>query len=279
MPSVNQNLRGQAPVSVIVPCFCCAKTIGRAIESILLQTCMPTEVIFVDDASSDETLDLLCALEEKHPSLIRVLSLPVNVGAASARNRGWNAATQPYVAFLDADDSWRMDKIQVQYEFMRKHPEIVLCGHSLGISENDALKYTEKEAECSYRMLHANRMLLINEFSTPSVMLKRDIKFRFEEGQRYAEDAYLWQQIAFSGAKVAKLDKRLALIHKPVYGAGGLSAKLWKMEQGELSNLFAHYRNQRIGVTFLAVAVSFSLLKFFKRVLHTRFRNSRRVKS
>ena len=82
-------------VSVIIPCYRCASTIRRAIQSVINQTQKPAEVVLVDDASADETLVVLRELEEQYPDWIKVIALTENKGAASARNAGWAMANQP----------------------------------------------------------------------------------------------------------------------------------------------------------------------------------------
>ena len=99
---------------MVVPCYRCAATIERAIASVAAQTQRPQEVILVDDASGDETLQQLYSLQSQYGEWIKVVALTTNVGAASARNAGWNVATQPYIAFLDSDDAWHPQKVAIQ---------------------------------------------------------------------------------------------------------------------------------------------------------------------
>ena len=89
-------------VSVIVPCFNHAATLTRALESALRQPGV-REVIVVDDASTDDGLEVAHALAARDP---RVLVCPqeVNRGPGAARNRGVTQASCPFICFLDADD-------------------------------------------------------------------------------------------------------------------------------------------------------------------------------
>src|SRR5688572_19076100 len=89
-----------APVSVVVPCYRCGGSIGRAVASVLAQSARPAELIVVDDASDDASPQAIAALGAG----VRAVRLARNQGPAAARNAGWAAATQPYLAFLDADD-------------------------------------------------------------------------------------------------------------------------------------------------------------------------------
>lgn len=92
-----------APVSVIMPCHNNAVHIQASIGSLLAQTRPPQEILVVDDASADDTPQLVEALATKHPS-VHLIRLSTHGGAYVARNAGLAAARAPYVAFHDADD-------------------------------------------------------------------------------------------------------------------------------------------------------------------------------
>lgn len=266
------------PVSVVIPCFRCAHTIERALTSVLQQTALPIEVILVDDASNDGTREALNILQQHHPTLIKITSLERNVGAGAARNVGWAMASQPYVAFLDADDSWHPEKLMRQYAFMAAHPHIALSGHLCNVKiEDEAGAVSRLQQTITTRTVTPFQWLLKNAFSTPTVMLRRDIPLRFADGRRYSEDYLLWQQIAFSGYEVVRLEAPLAQVHKPFYGAAGLSANLWKMEQGELANFAILRRGGSINFPMYLFACAFSLLKFARRwvLVHIRGRRVR----
>ena len=133
--------RTGVPVSVIVPCYCCAATIETAIESVARQTARPAEVILVDDASGDDTVAALRRLHHRHGAdWMKVIRQEQNGGPSVARNAGWAMATQPYLAFLDADDSWHPRKVELQYGWMAAHPEVALTGHSVAVSRLNARK-------------------------------------------------------------------------------------------------------------------------------------------
>lgn len=261
------------PVSVVIPCFRCAKTIGRAVASVSRQTQKPSEVVLVDDASDDDTLTVLQEIENQYSGWIKVISLKVNTGAATARNAGWLATTQPYIAFLDADDSWHFDKLRIQYEYMQNNQDVALSGHQC-VLFHDSQNLPTLPIRFYATKINAISLLFKNSFATPTVMLKCDIQFRFQNGKRCAEDLLLWQQIAFGGLKVMRIESPLAYVHKPYYGASGLSAQLWEMEFGELNNFVTIYRAGKINFLWYAAATLFSLIKFSKRLLGTNLRGS-----
>jgi glycosyltransferase involved in cell wall biosynthesis len=260
-------------VAVVIPCYRCASTIERAVDSVFAQSTVPAEIILVEDCSADETLATLQELERAYPDRIKIVQMERNQGAASARNAGWAIAMQPYIAFLDADDSWHPDKLHIQYEYIRNNPDVVLCGHQCALlRDSETPPALPKNLRAT--KISASSLLFRNAFSTPTVMLKRDIPFRFQEGVRYLEDILLWQQIAFASLQVVRIESPLAYVHKPFYGAGGLSAQLWMMEKGELNNFVILYDEGSIGFLQYAAATLFSLIKFIKRLLVTTLNRS-----
>ena len=262
----------QVPISVVVPCYRCCATIQRAVDSVAKQTIKPVEVILIDDASNDDTLAKLNDIATQHPSWIKVISLSKNNGAASTRNAGWDIATQPYIAFLDADDSWHPNKLDIQYEYMHNNPDITLCGHQC-VYLYDGETSSNIPTSLSVTNISGADLLFKNAFSTPTVMLKRDISYRFQEGKRYAEDLLLWQQIAFAGLKVVRLESALAYIYKPQYGAVGLSAHLLEMEKGELNNFVTLYQAGNIHFTLYVASIFFSITKFIKRLVQIKIKD------
>lgn len=259
-----------APVSVVIPCFQCSTTIKRAIDSVILQTLRPKEVILVDDASGDETVKILDEFEKSY-AWVEVVTLDENQGPGNARNIGWEASSQPYVAFLDADDTWHPKKIEIQYRYMRENPDIAISGH-LCKQHKESFVDLDMSENIEIKIISAKSLLIKNAFSTPTVMLKCGVPFKFDPKKRYAEDLYLWQQIAFSGCQVTRIEAVLAYIHKAPYGWRGLSANLWQMEKGELSNFLDLYKNGLFTWGVLFFASAFSLIKYFRRLIITQFK-------
>lgn len=112
-------------VSVIVPARNAARWLADTIDSVLVQTFADFELLVVDDASTDETAAVAGAVRDPR---LHLIVLPRNVGAAGARNAGIEAARGEFLAFLDADDLALPDRLERQVAFLRRHPEIGLCG-------------------------------------------------------------------------------------------------------------------------------------------------------
>ena len=220
-----------APVSVVVPCYRCADTIAAAVASIAAQTLPPAEVLLVEDCSGDRTLEALREVAAAHAEgWIKVIALPANGGPSRARNAGWQVASQEYIAFLDADDSWFPAKLELQMAALRADPAIALIAHRMVVRER-GLAPPALRRPVRASIIGRRRLLLNNPFPTASVVLRRDLPFRFDEKYRRVEDFLLWAQIAFSGYRCAKINQTLAAWHKPNYGAGGLSEDLAAMHQ------------------------------------------------
>ena len=105
-------------VSTIIPLYNGGLTIERAIRSVLAQNCPATELIVVDDGSTDEGPRLARSVGQ---STLRVVSQE-NSGVSAARNRGIKEARSQYVAFLDSDDEWEPTFLQMIVELQKSYP-------------------------------------------------------------------------------------------------------------------------------------------------------------
>lgn len=107
-------------VSIIVPSYNVSRYIGVAIESVLAQTYTDWELLVTDDASTDNTCEIVEQYVAKD-SRIHLYRLPCNMGAGVARNNSIVEARGRYIAFLDADDWWYPEKLEKQLGFMNKN--------------------------------------------------------------------------------------------------------------------------------------------------------------
>lgn len=259
------------PVSVVIPCYRCAPTVQRAVESVLAQSVLPEQVILVDDASADGTADLLeCIATQLDPARIEVVKLQTNRGPSGARNAGWQMARNRFVAFLDADDTWHPNKLERQFAYMHGHPEIWLCGHGHIVRRNGQ-SWAPIPESIAWRQITLASLLLKNRFITPSVMIRRDLPLRFDESRRYMEDHLLWMQVAADGLQVAKSDAPLAAVHKAGFGEAGLSSHLMAMSRADLSNYWILRRQSRITTLQALILSAWSVAKFARRMLYVFF--------
>jgi glycosyltransferase involved in cell wall biosynthesis len=105
-------------VSVIIPTYNRAHIVGRSIESALCQTHRDLEILVVDDGSTDQTLDAVTPFL-RYPQ-VRYLRNEINKGHQAARNTGIKNSSGEYIAFLDSDDAWEPQKIELQLDAINK---------------------------------------------------------------------------------------------------------------------------------------------------------------
>lgn len=251
-------------ISVVIPNYRSTRTLLSAIESVANQTLLPLEVIVVDDASNDGSIDMIRALQSTYDlGWLKLIDLKINAGAASARNVGWESALGTHIAFLDADDVWHPRKLELQWQQFEADPELSLSGHAFRFSWDDDVQVTP---DLSSQLVSRRQVLLRNPFVTPSVMLRKNLPFRFRSGKRHMEDHLLWMEIVLSGHVVRRLDAPLATINKAQFGASGLSSQLWAMEKGELENYISLRKKNFISTPTTSFLLCFSLVKFVRRL-------------
>ena len=206
---------GKVPVSVVIPCYCCRHTIRAAVDSVVNQTVWPVEIILVEDCSGDggQTLALLETIRLEFQEVIRVvvLSLPENRGAGEARNAGWSVADQEFVAFLDADDTWHPQKLEIQVGWMLAHADYMLTCHDSKVCSGSRPPPLPVGA-MMMRAVEWRPLLFRNEISTRTVVLRRGIAQRFPLAIRHAEDYQLWLRILLGGGRQCGFACRL-LVH------------------------------------------------------------------
>lgn len=115
-----------ALVSVVMPLYNAANTLDKSVSSVLEQTYPYLELIIVDDCSTDDGVDRVLKLTTKDKR-IRLIQLKKNGGAGVARNTAINAANGRYIAFLDADDMWFKDKLEVQLKAFKETDSALIC--------------------------------------------------------------------------------------------------------------------------------------------------------
>lgn len=263
-----------ANVSVVIPCYNAEKTIVRALDSIVNQTLLPLEVIIVDDKSTDSSCDVIknYAKEQEHRLKIKLIELDKNSGPAKARNIGWDNAYGDYIAFLDADDSWHPQKIELQYGYMQEHPDVALSGHLYEVV--NAQPEPKSQKIDNVEVITKSKLLIRNRFATPTVMLKKNIDIRFREFKKYSEDYLLWAEIVLSGNMAVSLKTKLCYLYKSEYGSSGLSSNMSLMWKGILSNYKILWQENYIQFPVYIFLCIFGALKYLKRLFVMKFKNN-----
>ena len=251
-------------VTVVIPVFNGARTIGRALESVLSQTRQPNEIIVVDDASTDNTRFLVDELARTSPTAIRVIENLENLGPGHSRNVGWDASRSELVAFLDADDCWHPQKIEVQVRHMESHPNLAMSCHDRSVGQTPRWVIPLPESP-SWRILTFKNFLYRNQCATPSVMVRRDIPQRFDCKLRLSEDYFLWLSISKFFKQVDFCPEVLVHCANPAYGGTGLSGNMVAMFLSEL-RVFHMLRSRRaVTYTEYLLMIVWLTIKFLIR--------------
>lgn len=135
-------------VSVIVPCFNCAETLPTAVKSLMAQSWRRLQIILVDDASTDNTTDVMAQLA-KQDKRITLVHLEKNEGAYGARNAGLDASKGELITTHDADDWSHPDKIASQVYDLLKHPEAIV-NRSAWVRADEQLNFSRWRPEASW---------------------------------------------------------------------------------------------------------------------------------
>lgn len=247
-------------LTVVIPAFNAERTITRSLDSVLTQTHTPTEVIVVDDGSTDDTARVVFNYLSRHNlSRWRLLS-QANSGPASARDAAIRAATGSHIALLDADDAWLPEKLAVSLTHIAEQ-RLDLVGARLQTDRSDK----------ACRLISARRMMFRNPYFTSTVVLSRAAYLDvggFDLTQRYSEDYKLWLAFAWRGKRCGQIDRALATYRVDAHGPHrGLSSHLWSMQRSELAN-FRWLRSSGLApARWCVLAQGVSWLKFVRRAL------------
>jgi len=252
-------------VSVIVPFYNNSNTIYRAISSVYNQTLPPKEIIIVNDKSTKKEYrrlkEILNSFDKKKIK-IHAISIKKNSGPGTARNIGWAKSSFKYIAFLDADDSWHIKKIEIQYNFM-KNKNIFFSAHKSTYKYRDT--YNNYDNNYNFRKISTFNMFLFNQFTTPTVMVRRSVPLRFENKKYYTEDYLLWLEILLNKYDVYFIELTLTYLHKPSIGVSGLSRNIKLMRGGEIMTFKSLLKNNYIKINLFKFLIFYSYLKEIRR--------------
>ena len=189
----------QPLVSVIMPAYNSAQTIGTAINSVLMQDYLNWEIIIIDDGSTDDTLNEIRKFKDAR---IKVFSQD-NQGPSVSRNYGIKIANGEYIAFLDADDFWEKDKLNLQLQMLCNSEERMGLVHSNYYEFDHKRSYLPKPFRYTKMLnLEGNvyESLVIHNFvATLTVIVKREVFDNigyFDTSLKAPEDWDLWIRIA-----------------------------------------------------------------------------------
>ena len=179
-------------ISVVIPTYNRRQTIGRSIDSVLNQTLFPSEIIVVDDGSTDGTSDYI---QSNFPS-IRLLQQP-NKGVSAARNKGIRCADANWISLLDSDDEWFSQKLEKQVLALSQNPDVKFCHTEEiwirnGVRVNQMKKHQKYGGHIFYKCLDMCRISPSSVLFHQSIL--DDVGY-FDKDLKVCEDYDLWLRI------------------------------------------------------------------------------------
>jgi len=179
--------------SVIIPTYNRATLLPKAIESVFAQTYTDWELIIIDDASTDNTKEVV---EEYSDNRIRYYKNDVNLERSASRNRGIEASKGQYICFLDSDDVFLSQRLELlKSEIEKRQTQVFMVFTDLVYNNGILLSYSNEKMQ-SYKSIFD--FLTDNIIGVPQVCIHRNIleNIQFNPDIRIAEDLELWLRIA-----------------------------------------------------------------------------------
>ncbi|MDO6391150.1 glycosyltransferase family 2 protein [Pontibacter sp. BT731] len=220
-------------VSIVMPAYNAANTIAESIESVLKQTYKNWELIIVNDCSTDQTASIAknyCANNSK----IRLLTHDVNKGLSASRNTAISHAQGKWICFLDSDDVWHHEKLELQCEFHMQNETFLISHTNLEYFCADRVikrpwkSFTEITYPKTGHLLPT--LYYKNPIGVLTVMVEKDLLLKvggFDISLPTLEDNDLWIRIAEKGTRFGYLSKVLAY---------------YRISNGSLSNSINKYK-------------------------------------
>ena len=185
-------------ISVIIPAYCAGKFIHRALDSVLSQTILPNEIIIVDDGSTDNTLEIIESYSNQSRNVEVIVLSQENKGPGAARNLGLQRASSKYIAFLDSDDEWLPNKLQISIQRLEQEDYDLIAHNVIMVKEknqtrNDIAARYKKAKDSLFFGLYCKGFIGTSTVVTRLSVI-REAGF-FDETLSAAQDFDLWLKI------------------------------------------------------------------------------------
>lgn len=187
-------------VSVVIPAHNLEDFIVSTVESVLAQTEPADEILVIDDGSTDATAARVEAMRRG----VRLIRAP-HAGAGAARNRGIDAASGEWIAFLDGDDLWLPQKLERLRATIAAHPEATIVAHDIReLDESGAMRDVRLHEWYDPGRPLLPQLYHSNFFATSAVAVRRTAlgAARFDETLPASQDIDLWLHLAREGKLV-----------------------------------------------------------------------------
>ena len=188
-------------ISVICPTYNSAKYIDKALSSVIQQSRLPDELIIVDDGSEDNTLEILNKYKALNKDLFNIIVIcNSHQGPGAARNKGILSSTANWIAFLDSDDYWEVNKLlEVEKKINSSSNINILCHNETFHKKSGKKKIMRYGRKIRKDIPFFKQLYFANIFSTSAVVCKRELLIEgglFDENLKSAQDYELWLRLA-----------------------------------------------------------------------------------
>lgn len=223
-------------ISVIIPTYNNEKTIQETINSVLVQTFTDLEIIVINDGSNDRTVEIVQQISDPRVSIYSYS----NSGPATSRNRGIRKSQGEYLSFIDGDDLWTKDKLEIQYEALQNNPQaaVAYSGTDWIDEQGNFLRHASAPAGPSgniyayallYNLLGSGSNFLVRREALFAVQESdQDAHSFFDEFTKPSEDWDLCMRLAKKYEFIAVPQVQILYRRSP----NSLSSKLIQQEQG-----------------------------------------------
>lgn len=255
-------------INIIIPTYNSGNTIERALKSVLKQTYQDYEILVCDDASNDNTCDIVDTYTCYNPN-IRLLKQSINSGAGAARNLGMRNAAGKYIAFLDSDDEWLPEKLEYQVKALEhtNRGKVCICGANVFSTDFKFLKKyipNPNWEQSSFKKFITGSIPVLTPTIVFETSLLKAAGFMVQQMRRGQDMEFLLRLLAISDLVVVKKDLaniylELRTSHKQVYEKQFEAYPFRKNQvaliRDKLGGYYAHYYEARLQTSLLLSAI------------------------
>jgi glycosyltransferase involved in cell wall biosynthesis len=225
-------------ISVVIPFYHAEEFFDETYQSIKQQTIQPKEVIVVNDGCGAKALEFLSQYDD-----ITVIDFEENKGVSTARNTGAKAATSTLIAFLDADDMWLPNKLELQLAFLAEHPHFSAChtGVTTFDKTGDLSTFVDKPFD-----LTIVDLLESMQVTPPSLLITKaslEAVNYFDQKIRCSEDHELSIRLVQQGFRIGFINQALTKVRR--MGHGNISSNGRTILIGHCQLLKKHWHTFR----------------------------------
>lgn len=250
-------------VAVIIPHYNNGIDLCRSYASVMSQSQLPQEIVIIDDCSYDKAF--LEKIEKEHDNRtgikLTVIKFESNKGPSEARNTGVKVSSTNYIAFLDADDVWHPQKLEICLDVITKR-NLMFLYHlytPIGIESDVDRIYVKQDilVKSKKHILFA----LKSYISTPTVLMHKSIFEEFPLDLNQCEDYHCWLS-SITDSDFYFVNLPLANGFKSPLGDSGLSANIKIMHESFLKSIYSLRSKKKISNTFFVLAYLMENIKF-----------------